>query len=312
MRIAILGATSQIAKDLIQSFDKANQHKLVLFARRPDAVVAWQTSAGIENDWDVAGYEDFTASRHFDAVMNFVGVGNPAQATAMGASIFDITRKYDELALEYLKEHPDCRYIFLSSGAAYGSTFDKPATENTVARVPINNLQPQDWYGVAKLYAESRHRALFDLPIVDIRVFNYFSHTQNIEARYLITDILRAIRNDSPFKTSTEVIWRDYLHPSDFMNLVEVLLATDRVNTVVDAYSRSPIDKLSMLEAMKNKFGLRLSLTETSIAEINATGLKPNYYSLNRYAEKFGYTPTKGSLECLLLESELLLQQAQQ
>lgn len=91
MRIAILGATSQIAKDLICTFARSEEHDLVLFARRPEAVVAWKTSVGIRQDWSVNGYEDFTASQYFDAVMNFVGVGNPAQAATMGASIFEVT-----------------------------------------------------------------------------------------------------------------------------------------------------------------------------------------------------------------------------
>jgi short-subunit dehydrogenase len=38
VRIAILGATSQIAKDLVLYFFKKNNHDLVLFARRPVVV----------------------------------------------------------------------------------------------------------------------------------------------------------------------------------------------------------------------------------------------------------------------------------
>ena len=79
---------------------------------------------------------------------------DPVQAAAMGASIFDVTLKYDEMALDYVRQHPHCRYIFLSSGAAYGSSFDEPVDENTKAVIAINNLQPQDWYAVAKLHAE--------------------------------------------------------------------------------------------------------------------------------------------------------------
>ncbi|NOT82503.1 MAG: NAD(P)-dependent oxidoreductase, partial [Gallionella sp.] len=41
MRIAILGATSQIAKDLIVSFSLAKNNQLHLFARRPNEVSAW-------------------------------------------------------------------------------------------------------------------------------------------------------------------------------------------------------------------------------------------------------------------------------
>jgi hypothetical protein len=45
------------------------------------------------------------------------------------------------------------------------------------------------------LHAEAKHRALFNFSIVDVRVFNYFSHTQDMNARFLITDIVRAIKN---------------------------------------------------------------------------------------------------------------------
>ena len=41
MRIAILGATSQIAKDLALSFSASSEHDLVLYARRPEVVSAW-------------------------------------------------------------------------------------------------------------------------------------------------------------------------------------------------------------------------------------------------------------------------------
>lgn len=301
MRIAVIGATSQIAKDLIHSFSKSNEHELFLFARRPEAVVAWKTSVGSEQDWSVSSYEDFTTNQYFDVVMNFVGVGNPAQAAAMGASIFDITLQYDELALAYLKQHPNCRYIFISSGAAYGSTFDEPANVNTIARFPINNLQPQDWYGVAKLHAECRHRSLTYLPIVDIRVFNYFSRTQNIEARFLITDILRAIRDKTVLKTSSNLIVRDFIHPTDFYSLINAMLCTQSINVVVDAYSKAPIDKTTLLAVMQEKFGLRYE-TVQSDASVSATGVKPHYYSLNSKAADFGYMPRLTSLDGILLE----------
>lgn len=301
MRIAILGATSQIAKDLIQSFAKSNEHEFALFARRAEAVVAWLDTVGIEKEWEVADYAKFTVAQQFDVVMNFVGVGNPAQAATMGASIFDITLQYDELALAYVKEHPNCRYIFLSSGAAYGSTFDEPAAENTIARIPINNLQPQDWYGVAKLHAECRHRALAHLPIIDIRVFNYFSHTQDIEARFLITDILRAIRDKTVLKTSSDYIVRDFIHPTDFYSLVNAMLSASPANIAVDAYSKAPVDKLTLLAAMQEKFGLKYEMVSSG-AGVNATGYKPHYYSHNTKAAEFGYIPKLTSLEGVLLE----------
>lgn len=306
MRIAILGATSQIAKDLVQSFAAQSGHELVLYARRPEAVSQWLTRVGLAGRYAVADFAAVSADEQFDAILNFVGVGNPAQAAAMGAAIFDVTLKYDGMALDYVRQHPECRYIFLSSGAAYGSSFEAPVDENTKAVIAINNLQPQDWYAVAKLHAECRHRALPHLPIVDIRVFNYFSCTQDISARFLITDVLRAIRDNTVLKTSSDYIVRDFLHPSDFYNLVAALLAASAHNTAVDCYSRAPIDKPNLLAAMQEKFGLQYETTEET-ASVNATGSKPHYYSLNTRAADLGYQATLTSLEGIVQEMQKIL-----
>jgi len=306
MRIAILGATSQIAKDLVLSLSTQSNHELALFARRPEVVMQWLASVGLSGRYVVADFAAFSADEFFGAIFNFVGVGDPAQAAAMGASIFDVTLKYDEMALDYVRQHSQCRYIFLSSGAAYGSSFDVPVDENTKAVVAINNLQPQDWYAVAKLHAECRHRSFPHLPIVDIRVFNYFSHTQDISARFLITDILRAISDKNVLKTSADYIVRDFVHPSDFYSLVVALLASPATNTSVDCYSKAPIDKPSLLAAMQENFGLRFEIVE-AITSVNATGSKPHYYSLNTRAADFGYTPSLTSLDGILIEARELL-----
>lgn len=306
MQIAILGATSHIAKDMVLSFSKQGNHRLALFARHPEVVKQWLASVNLRGQYTIADFGSFKMEEHFDVIINFVGSGNPAQTAAMGASIFDVTLQYDEVALNYVRQHSDCRYLFLSSGAAYGSVFDKPADVNTNAVIAINNLKPHDWYAVAKLYAECRHRSLPHLPIVDIRVFNYFSCTQDVAARFLITDILRAIRDNEVLTTSSEYIVRDFLHPSDFYKLVSALLSSPATNAVVDAYSRAPIDKPDLLLAMQEKFGLCYEIA-TASAGINATGGKTHYYSLNTRAADFGYQPSLTSLEGILQESEKIL-----
>ena len=305
MKIAILGATSQIARDLIVSFSATEKKHLHLFARRPDEVTKWLASVGLSGRYPVDDFAEF-AQQGFDAVINFVGVGNPVQAVAMGNTIFDVTLRFDELVLDYLKTHPACRYLFLSSGAAYGSSFNEPANRDTVATVAINNLAPHEWYGVAKLHAECRHRAHPELSIIDIRVFNYFSRTQGIDARFLITDILRAIRDKTVLKTSPDYIVRDFLHPSDFYGLVSALLTAPPANAAVDCYSHAPIDKPTLLAAMQEKFGLQYEITGNA-AGVNATGSKPHYYSRNRRAGDFGYQPGLTSIDGVLQESESIL-----
>lgn len=305
MRIAILGATSQIAKDLIRSFFAQSGHELVLYARRPQTVTQWLASTGMADRYAVAEFTAFNADQHFDAILNFVGVGNPAQAAAMGASIFDITLEYDEMALAYVRQHPACRYLFLSSGAAYGANFEAPADAHTKAVIDINHLQPQDWYAVAKLHAECRHRSLAPLPIVDLRVFNYFSHTQDMTARFLITDIIRALQTGEVFMTSPDNIVRDFIDPDHFHQLISVILAAPHMNAALDCYTKAPVEKMTLLSAIKERYGLLYQIMESSPG-VNATGVKHNYFSVNHLAEQLGYMPNSTSLEIILQEIEIL------
>lgn len=307
MRIAIFGATSQIAKDLVLSFSTQGDVDLALFARRPDAVVQWLADVGMAGRHVVADFAAFSPDQRFDAVLNFVGVGNPAQAAAMGASIFEVTQYYDELVLDYLQIYPDCRYLFLSSGAVFGAGFDNPVNEHSVATVPINNLQPQNWYGISKLYAECRHRSRADLRIVDLRIFNYFSATQDLSARFLVTDILRAIRDEAVLNTSADFIVRDFLHPGDFYRMVIAILAASPINDALDCYTRSPIDKPTLLSEMGSRFGLKYRISDPSLAVVNATGVKSHYYSDNRRAEQYGYFPAMSSLDGLITEFQKVL-----
>jgi nucleoside-diphosphate-sugar epimerase len=308
MRIAILGATSQIAKDLVLSFTEKSSHELFLYARRPEAVSQWLSSAGLARQHIVANFSDFQTKLYFDAVINFIGVGNPSQAAELGAAIFDVTHKYDEIALSYVRQHPKCRYIFLSSGAAYCTSFNEPVNEKTKVNIDINNLRLQDWYGLAKLHAECKHRALAQMSIVDVRVFNYLSHTQDIEARFLITDILRAIKSGETLFTSTENIFRDYIGPDELFQLIALVLAAPKKNDVIDCYTQAPIGKMKLLSEMNRNFGLIYETRDIPI-EINATGLKVNYFSKNRRAEMFGYVPSSNSLSIVMREVYLMIKE---
>ena len=301
MNIAILGATSQIAKDLILSISRAEDYSLTLFARRPEVVDNWLNSVDLKNRYTTYCFNEFHSEKNFNVVINFVGVGNPAQAIEMGNTIFDITLEFDSLALKYLYSHPDCRYIFLSSGAAYGANFYTPVDEESKAIIPLNHFQPQDWYSLAKLYSECRHRSLHEYSIVDIRIFNYFSRTQDMSARFLMTDIVRAIHEKVSLKISADSMTRDFLHPSDFYGLLNSILTSPPANAVVDCYSKGPIEKLNLLSALHDRFALQYELINTD-AGLNATGSKPFYYSKNRSAEKFGYTPRLTALESVIME----------
>jgi len=304
MRIAILGATSQIAQDLILSFSKNQHYDFSLFGRNIELLEKWINSENLSDKYQVQEYSEFGNHQKYDVIINFVGIGDPAKAQKMGSDIFKVTEQYDDMALEYLKQYKKTKYIFLSSGAVYGGNYQDPVDKDTVATIDINNLKSTDWYALAKLYAEAKHRSLSDLSIIDVRVFNYFSHRQNMDSRFLITDVVRAIKNKEVFKTSADNIVRDFVTPPDFYGLIRAIIDSESINAALDCYTKSPVSKFDLLYNLKNKFGLNYEV-DNSIKMTNATGVKKKYYSKYMLAEKVNYTPHNSSLSGIISEMEI-------
>jgi len=306
VNIAILGATSQIAQDLILSFSVNKGYVFFLFGRNMELLKRWVNSKNLGEKYQAKEYFEFNNHQKYDVIINFVGIGDPAKAQKMGSDIFKVTEQYDDMALEYLKQYNKTKYIFLSSGAVYGGNYQEPVNKDTVATIDINNLKSTDWYTLAKLYAEAKHRSLSDLSIVDVRVFNYFSHRQNMDARFLITDIVRAIKNKEVFKTSAENIVRDFITPPDFYNLIQAIIDFKLINTALDCYTKSPIAKFDLLDELKSEFGLKYEIIK-NVNIVNATGCKLNYYSINYMAKGIGYKPKYSSLSGIVQELDYIL-----
>jgi nucleoside-diphosphate-sugar epimerase len=304
MKLAILGATSQIAKDFILSCARTGTAELSLFARNPHAVNTWLAQQGLANRYPVSTFDNFAETIGFDVLINFVGAGDPAKVIELGSNILALTQHYDDLALAYLQRHPGCRYFFLSSGAVYGGAFVTPASVETQSVVPINQIKPEHWYAIAKLLAECRHRAADQLAIVDLRVFGYFSRSHDPDARYLMSDIVRALREEKPLRTTTSNIIRDYLHPNDFAQLIFCLLDAEPTNIALDVYSGAPVEKLALLASLATQFGLHYT-TEAPHGPLRNDKLC--YYSLDRRADQFGYRPDHTSLSGILEELAVIL-----
>lgn len=304
MQIAILGGTSQIARDFLNNNNLAYD-QCDIFSRNIEKTNSYITLNMLHERVRCYYLTSFPVSQ-YDVVINFIGTGDPKRCAEMGASIFDITYEYDQLVLNYLKQNPDCKYIFLSSGAAYGGTFDAPVTEQSQAKFDFNKLKPHDYYAVAKFYTECRHRAMPNHAIYDVRVFNYFSHSHDINARFLMTDIVRALHTNTTLKTSPSNIIRDYITPPDFSRLMQSIIQSKPTNIALDCYTKAPVDKLSLLKLMQERYGLVYEITNGEVS-VNATGAKPHYYSLNKSAEALGYSPAFSSIEGIELEMDAMI-----
>lgn len=307
MRIAILGATSHIAKGLILGFHGSEKNELFLFARSPERVRLFLESIGAGNSQliKVKPFSEFS-DNDYEVVINCVGIGNPAKLANELLSIFNITEVFDNLVLEYLKGHCKTLYINFSSGAAYGTDFSAPVDVTTHARFNINAITASEYYGIAKINSEAKHRAMKDYNIVDLRVFGYFSRFIGLQEKFLLSEIVTCLQNGRVFVTGTGNIVRDFVNPQDLLSLIEACISQNSINDVFDVYSAKPATKFEIIDHFAIHHGLKYSVEDT-YTPFSVTGSKDHYYSKNDKATSVGYVPKFSSIDGIENEVSYLL-----
>lgn len=310
MKIAILGATSNIAKDLILKFFGSSFDHLFLFARDLGSIkdfVSKNLSKIPNKKYSIYEFEKFNTFK-YDVVINFIGVANLKLIKNATASLFEIANFYDDLVISYLKKNNKCIYFFISSGAAYLHDFSIPLNNDSVSNIKTdtNSLSSHDWYSISKFYNECKHRAHNDLHIIDLRLFSYFSRNYDINSNYFIADIIKSIINKKTFITSNVNFYRDFIGPSDFYNMILAFINSPICNLSIDFYSKKPVEKFTILHNFSSSFGLKYEIVENH-HNLSPTGLKKYYYSHNKLAQEFGYIPEFNSLDLLINESKYIL-----
>lgn len=300
-KIAILGATSHIAKGLIYNFNRKETNKLFLFARSIDRLREFLKSIECGETFHLKRFDELNIER-YDVIINCIGMSSALDFKERVSSYFRLTEQFDNLVLDYINDHSDTLYINFSSGAAYGTDFRVPVDESTYSRWDINHISEADYYGIAKLNSEVKHRALKDLNIVDLRVFGYFSRFIDLKSRFLLTEIISCTKENKEFITGPDNIVRDYVHPKDLFELLDKCIERHRLNDVFDVYSLKPVSKFEIIEYFQKEYGLEYIINNGFISS-SATGSKENYYSISKRAGKISYSPQFTSLDSIVQET---------
>ncbi|MGA2775490.1 MAG: NAD-dependent epimerase/dehydratase family protein [Candidatus Omnitrophota bacterium] len=304
-KIAILGATSHIAKGLIYNFVISGSNKMFLFARSSKRVGNFLRKNSLKGGIFVEGFKDFH-SHEYDVIINCVGLGVPNKIKDSLGLVFQLNEEFDSMLLSYLDKHPLSRCINFSSGAVYGNSFNSKIREDRLSKIDINNIKAQDYYCIAKINSEAKHRARQDLNIIDIRVFSYFSRFIDLDSGYFLSEIVKSVKENKELVTDSSDFVRDYLGPADLFNLVKLIIKHEPFNGPLDAYSRRPVSKFELLEFFVKKYALRY-IIDNKIKFSYPIGRKNVYSPNSRAAAKIGYKPRFSSIEAVKLESELLL-----
>lgn len=294
--IAILGATGHIAKSIIYSFKDDPNFTLHLFTRSIEKTNTFFQEIGLQNAF-INTYSQFY-DFDYSCIINCVGIGDPAKLKSNPDEVFFVTEEIDLLAITYLKNHNKTTYINFSSGAVYGTEFYTSANDHSSATIAINNLMVSDFYGIAKINAEAKHRSLHNLTIIDLRIFGYFSQFLELDRPYLLAEIISSIKAKSTFITSQSNIIRDYIHPHDLAELVKRCMEQKNINAALDVYSKKPISKFEMLDYFKSSFNLEYTVVDDT-SKLSVTGSKDNYFSERKKNVQIGFEPRYTSLECI-------------
>ncbi len=294
-KVAILGATGYIGRSLAEEILLSRKdYELYLFSRNRDALPRLFSEA----------VKKSTSSHHFlsldefgegkyDTIINASGIGDPKVLAEDARVIFSATESVDNLVLSYLKEVTGARYVNLSSGAVYGKSSAQPITDKTEIIFSGDFNTSSEFYSLAKLSSEAKHRANSHLPIIDLRVFAFFSHLVDRKGSFLMSQITEAIVEKKVFFTGPTNIERDFITPSDLLSLIEITLEKGESNDVYDVFSKSQVSKFELLEHLKNEFGL---VYQVSDEENFSVTIKNSYYSKNKKAASLGYEPEYSSL----------------
>jgi len=299
-KIAVLGASGHIAKSLVFNFSRNGWRNVHLFARSKEKVAAFLELTGCRR-YKIHQFDELERY-NYRAVINCVGVCTPAKVKVAGGEIFSLTEAFDNMVLGYLRKRPLAKYINLSSGAVYGSSFPAKVNDASKVCISVNGIKPAEYYGIAKLYAEAKHRAIPELNIVDIRVFSYFSRFIDHEAGYFLTEVVKCLKSGKVFTTNRCDFMRDFISPEDLFTLVSLIIRGRAFNGAIDAYSSSPVSKFRLLDFFERKYSLKYAFDGNCVFN-GPTGEKSCYYSGSRKAASIGYKPRFSSMAAVSAET---------
>ena len=152
----------------------------------------------------------------------------------------------------------------------------------------------------------SKHRAMKDFRIVDLRIFGYFSRFIDLNAKYMMSEVVSCILQENEFVTNSEDIVRDFIHPEDLASLVKLCITKRDLNDAYDVCSLHPARKFEILEKFASLYGFRYAVRANHSA-LSATGKKSNYYSTNSRISRIGFMPRFISLESVIQETKQVL-----
>ena len=184
--------------------------------------------------------------------------------------------------LEYCVEKKIKKLIYVSS-YVYGDSKNNPINEKEI-------IQPHNVYTKSKVLAEELCKIYgkkFGINIIILRPFNIFGNS--LKNNFLISNILKSIKNNKPITIVNKNDERDYLYIDDFVDAIIKVIDYDCNYEIFNVGSGECISFEKLINLFEQKSGKKVKKViksskvhirkiQADITKINKkTGWKPRY-----------------------------------
>lgn len=142
---------------------------------------------------------DFSQIPQCDIVYNLASPASPVQYKKYPVETLRTNAEGSQRILEYVKSHPDTRYVFASTSEVYGDPLEHPQKESYWGNV--NPVGIRSCYDEAKRYGEALAMAymrMYNLDIRIARIFNtYGPNMEKNDGRVVSNFIVQALSEKS-------------------------------------------------------------------------------------------------------------------
>ena len=257
MRIAIPGGSGQVGHILARHFHRQG-HAVTIFSRTPRAA-PWQ-----EIFWDGETPGDWIgALEQSDVCINLAGRSvNCRYYAANRRSIFDSRIRSTHLLNEVIASFPRAPRLWLNASTAtiYRHALDRPMDEATGELGGKEAGAPDTWnfsIDVAKGWEE----AFFSTPTPRTRKIAMRSALTLSADRGGIFDVLLGlVRHGLGGTQGSGTQFVSWIHESDFVRAVDLLIAREEFTGVVNLAAPNPLPNADFLRALRAVWGTRIGL----------------------------------------------------
>lgn len=204
-------------------------------------------------------------NQEFDYILHLAGTGTVSAATKSPELEYTKTFNSTEHILEFMQFYNrKAKLIYSSSAAVYGDLYTGEIKETDI-------LNPISVYGQHKVEVEQICKKYHENFNLDINIIRFFSIYGNGLKKQILWDFSnRLFKNKENsfincFGTGEEC--RDFIHISDSIHLIEIMMNLDKRFLIVNGGTGVSTKIKNVLELLKNEYSLKKELVFDNIIQ---------------------------------------------